>query len=223
MRKTVLSLLALMIASTTMAQDDTAGDVMKTLRKVNDYFMIKYADPTLPTNVNRVRPSSLWTRAVYYEGLMALYEIDKDPRYIDYTDRWGSFHKWTPRNGVKTNDADDQCCGQTYFDRYMQSGGDEKIKPILENLDNQMQTPNDKKPEAEGSLYGWWTWIDAIQMAMPVYMQAYKVTGERKYAARRRGSGGATRTMWHPIRRPTARTATGAAATAGCMPPSCAA
>ena len=108
MRKTVLSLLALMIASTTMAQGDTAGDVMKTLHKVNDYFMIKYADPTLPTNVNRVRPSSLWTRAVYYEGLMALYEIDKDPRYIDYTDRWGSFHKWTPRNGVKTNDADDQ-------------------------------------------------------------------------------------------------------------------
>ncbi len=171
-----------MVAGSTLAQSETASDVMKTLRKVNDYFMIKYADPTLPTNVNRVRPSSLWTRAVYYEGLMALYEIDKDARYIDYTDRWGNFHKWTPRNGVKTNDADDQCCGQTYFDRYMQSGGDEKIKPILENLNNQMQTPNKQKPEAEGSLYGWWTWIDAIQMAMPVYMQAYKVTGERRYA-----------------------------------------
>ena len=181
MRKTFL-LLTLGFAFTTFAQSESAGDVMNTLRKVNDYFMMKYADPTLPTNVNRVRPSSLWTRAVYYEGLMALYEIDNDQRYIDYTDRWGNFHKWTPRNGVKTNDADDQCCGQTYFDRYMQSGGDEKIKPILENLNNQMQTPNDKKPEAEGSLYGWWTWIDAIQMAMPVYMQAYKVTGERKYA-----------------------------------------
>ena len=104
-----------MVAGSTLAQSETASDVMKTLRKVNDYFMIKYADPTLPTNVNRVRPSSLWTRAVYYEGLMALYEIDKDARYIDYTDRWGNFHKWTPRNGVKTNDADDQCCGQTYF------------------------------------------------------------------------------------------------------------
>ena len=181
MRKTFL-LLALTFASSMLAQSESAGDVIKTLRKVNNYFMMKYADPTLPTNVNRVRPSSLWTRAVYYEGLMALYEIDNDPRYIDYTDRWGTFHKWTPRNGVKTNDADDQCCGQTYFDRYMQSGGDEKIKPILENLNNQMQTPNKQKPEAKGSLYGWWTWIDAIQMAMPVYMQAYKVTGERKYA-----------------------------------------
>ena len=106
MKKLSLTLIALLMASVTFAQSEQANDVMKTLRLANDYFMAKYADPTLPTNVNRIRPSSLWTRAVYYEGLMALYEIDKDTRYIDYTDRWGSFHQWTPRNGVKTNDAD---------------------------------------------------------------------------------------------------------------------
>ena len=177
-----MTLLALMMASLSMAQSDKANDVMKTLQLVNDYFMAKYADPTLPTNVNRIRPSSLWTRAVYYEGLMALNDIDPQERYIDSTDRWGSFHQWTPRNGVKTNDADDQCCGQTYVERYFQSGGEEKIAKIIENLNNQMQTPNTRKPEAEGSLYGWWTWIDAIQMAMPLYMQVYQLTGERKYA-----------------------------------------
>lgn len=31
---------------------------------------------------------------------MALYEVDKDNRYIDYTDRWANFHQWTPRNGI---------------------------------------------------------------------------------------------------------------------------
>ena len=160
MKKTILTLIALLMVSATFAQSEQANNVMKTLRLANDYFMAKYADPTIPTNVNRVRPSSLWTRAVYYEGLMALYEIDQDARYIDYTDRWGSFHQWTPRNGVKTNDADDQCCGQTYADRYMQSGGEEKIAKIIENLNNQMKTPNTQKPEAKGSIYGWWTWID---------------------------------------------------------------
>ena len=103
MKKTILTLIALLMVSATFAQSEQANNVMKTLRLANDYFMAKYADPTIPTNVNRVRPSSLWTRAVYYEGLMALYEIDQDARYIDYTDRWGSFHQWTPRNGVKTN------------------------------------------------------------------------------------------------------------------------
>ena len=122
----------------------TAEEVLKVSQKANDYFMAKYQDPTVPTNVNRIRPSSLWTRAVYYEGLMALYEIDPQQRYIDYTDRWASFHQWTPRNGVNTNDADDQCCAQTYLDRYMQSGGEEKLVHVKENLAQQMVTPNKK-------------------------------------------------------------------------------
>ena len=163
-----------------MMAQTTADDVLGTVRKANNYFMAKYADPTVPTNVKRIRPTSLWTRAVYYEGLMALYEIDKDQRYIDYTDKWASFHQWTPRNGVTTCDADDQCCGQTYLMRYEQAGGEEKIAKMRENLDHQMKTENDKKLSTP-SLYGWWTWIDAIQMAMPLYMQMYKLTGEEKY------------------------------------------
>ena len=161
----------------TMTAQTTAEDVLQVARKANDYFMAKYSDPTLPTNVNKVRPSSLWTRAVYYEGLMALNDVDPQRRYTDYTDRWASFHQWTPRNGINTCDADDQCCAQTYVMRYVQAGGDDKINKVRENLDHQMVTPNDKKNATaktkgtQPSLYGWWTWIDAIQMAMPVYMQ----------------------------------------------------
>lgn len=178
MKQIIILLLALAGAHTAAKAQATAEDVLNVTRNANNYFMAKYADPTLPTNVKRVRPSSLWTRAVYYEGLMALYEIDKDQRYIDYTDRWANHHQWTPRNGVKTCDADDQCCGQTYLDRYLQSGGEEKIAKMRENLDLQMQTPNQK---FDNALYGWWTWIDAIQMAMPLYFEMTKITGERKY------------------------------------------
>lgn len=185
--KRLTTLLFMAASVLTVTAQTNADDVLGTVRKVNNYFMAKYADPTIPTNVKRVRPSSLWTRAVYYEGLMALYEIDQDQRYIDYTDRWASFHQWTPRNGITTCDADDQCCGQTYLIRYQQAGGEEKMTKVRENLDHQMKTPNDKKNATaktkgtQPSLYGWWTWIDAIQMAMPLYMQMYKVTGEEKY------------------------------------------
>lgn len=164
--------------STTSDAQTSRQDVLDVLRKANNYFMAKIPDPTQPTNVGKIRPSSLWTRGVYYEGLMALYEIDKDSRYIDYTDSWANFHQWTPRNGVKTCDADDQCCEQTYIDRYFQSGGEEKIAKTKENLEIQMRTGNKR---ADGALYGWWTWIDAIQMAMPVYAEMYKITGERRY------------------------------------------
>ena len=184
----IITLMALAIMSIGAMAQTTAEDVLSVARRANNFFMNKYADPTIPTNVKKIRPSSLWTRAVYYEGLMALYEIDRDQRYADYTDRWASFHQWTPRNGVTTNDADDQCCGQTYLDRYEQVGGEEKIAHVRENLLHQMVTPNQKSTNPNmktqsrvPSLYGWWTWIDAIQMAMPLYFQMTRITGDRQY------------------------------------------
>ena len=157
----------------------TAQEVLSVAQKANDYFMTKYSDPTIPTNVGRIRPSSLWTRAVYYEGLMELYKVDAQQRYLDYTDRWADFHQWTARNGITSCDADDQCCEQTYLDRYMMTGQEKMIVHVKENLAHQMKTGNDRK--ANGALYGWWTGIDAIQMAMPVYSKMYRITGEQKY------------------------------------------
>ena len=153
------------------AQTTKQTEVLNTARKANDYFMAKYEDPTLPTNVKRIRPSHLWTRAVYYEGLMALYGIDKNQKYIDYTDKWANFHQWTPRNGIKTRHADDQCFSQTYLERFMMTGDSTMLRPTRDNLQGQMKEPT----------VGYWTWIDAIQMAMPVYAQMYKITGDRSY------------------------------------------
>lgn len=174
-----LIILALALFALTNLQAQTPQEVLKVAQWANDYFMKKYSDPTVPTNVNKIRPSSLWTRAVYYEGLMELYKVDPQQRYIDYTDRWADFHKWTPRNGITTCDADDQCCEQTYLDRYMMTKDEKMIVHVKENLAHQMKTGNDKK--ANGELYGWWTWIDAIQMAMPVYSKMFRITGEQKY------------------------------------------
>lgn len=166
MKKVILLTIALVCVISASAQDN----VLQAARKTNDYFMTKYSDPTIPTNVKRIRPSSLWTRAVYYEGLMALYNIDQQQRYLDYTEKWADFHKWTPRNGVKTTDADDQCCSQTYIE-FQQTTGKGSLEPTKENLAKQM----------ESGRVDYWTWIDAIQMAMPVYIKMYAITGNKQY------------------------------------------
>ena len=167
----------------------TADEVLGKARLVNDYFMQKYEDPTVPTNVKKIRPSNLWTRAVYYEGLMALQAVDPQQRYVDYAMTWAKFHQWTPRNGINTCDADDQCCGQTYIELKPYSGLPDSvhINRLRENLEHQMVTPNNrqnataKTKGTQPSLYGWWTWIDAIQMAMPLYVQMYVETQDRRY------------------------------------------
>ena len=149
-------------------------NIIKKSKLVNEYFMKKNPDPTLATNVGKIRPSNLWTRAVYYEGLMELYSLDPQSEYLNYTLKWANYHKWAPRNGIRTLDADDQCCGQTYINllKYIELDDEiSQIKNLLDNLDYQINTYK----------YNYWTWIDALQMAMPLYAQAYKITGNRKY------------------------------------------
>ena len=178
MKRAIIATITLALSVAASAQT-TAQQVLDVTRLANDYFMQKHNVPEADTHVHgKTRPSSLWTRGVYYEGLTALYDIDPQQRYIDYIDRWADHHQWTPRNGVKTTDADDQCCAQTYVELLPLTGkGKEQLQAVIDNLEHQMKTPNPKNQ----SLYGWWTWIDAIQMAMPLYVQVYSLTGDKRY------------------------------------------
>src|SRR3982750_1345124 len=95
------------------------NEILSAMELTNKYFMNKWPDPGKSIVTNRERPSNIWTRAVYYEGLMALYSIDKQEKYYDYAVNWGEKHKWGLRSGPETRNADDQACGQTYIDLYL--------------------------------------------------------------------------------------------------------
>ena len=65
----------------------------------NKYFMNKWPDAGKRIVTDRSRASNIWTRGVYYEGLMALYKLDPKPEYYDYAVGWGEFHNWDLRDG----------------------------------------------------------------------------------------------------------------------------
>jgi len=175
MKTTILffSLCLLLISADLSAKDEpTREEILKTSILVNHYFMTKHADYTQPSYVTRFRPSNIWTRGVYYEGLMALYSIYPREEYYRYTYDWASFHKWGMRNGNTTRNADDHCCGQAYIDLYrICPDSPEMIRNIKASMDMLVNTPqvND------------WTWVDAIQMAMPILAKFGKQTGVQKY------------------------------------------
>lgn len=146
-------------------------ETLETLIKVNNYFMKKYADYRTPSYNGIICPSNIWTRGVYYEGLMALHSVFPREEYYDYAYQWADYHKWGMRNGNTTRNADDQCCGQVYIELYNICPDPEMIKNIKVNIDMVVNTPQ---------VNDWW-WVDAIQMAMPIYAKLGKLTGERKY------------------------------------------
>ncbi|WP_316798133.1 glycoside hydrolase family 88 protein [Pedobacter frigidisoli] len=146
-------------------------EVLKALKLTNAYFMNKWPDAGKSIITNRERPSNIWTRAVYYEGLMGLYSIHPDKAYYDYAVQWGEKHKWGLRNGIQTRNGDDQACGQTYIDLYNIDKKPERIKDIKASMDLMVQSGkvND------------WTWIDALQMAMPVFAKLGKLYNDHTY------------------------------------------
>ncbi len=146
-------------------------EVLTDILKVNKYFMTKYADPTEPSNVGRIRPSNIWTRGVYYEGLMDLYSVYPKEEFYDYAMTWSEFHKWGYRDGVITRNADDYCAGQTYIDLYRMCPQPEKIRKVIANLNMLVNTPQNDD---------WW-WIDAIQMGMPVFAKLGATLNDPKY------------------------------------------
>ncbi len=145
-------------------------------RRVNDYFMHKFPDPqrVVPFPSRRkVYEGNIWTRGVYYEGLLAFYGVDPQQKYIDYTLDWGDKFDWNMRNGVTlTTNADNYCCAQSYIDMYRMFGEEKMVKNVEKCLDNILH-----REESVAD----WTWIDAIQMGMPALVKWGVTSGNKDY------------------------------------------
>lgn len=160
MHKIAATLLTSLIVITSYSQQlPDKDEILTDMVLANEYFMKKWPDVGKTIITNRERPSNIWTRAVYYEGLMALYQIKPDERYYTYAVDWGEFHNWSFWGRVTTRNADHQCCGQTYIDLYNVEKKPERIIPIKTCIDSMLHS--DKVDD-------WW-WIDALQMAMPIF------------------------------------------------------
>lgn len=148
-------------------------DVLDKMELTNAYFLKKWPNAGEIIRFGKKQwPSNMWTRAVYFEGLMSLYSVKPDTTYLNYATRWGEFHKWNLRTGIKTRNADNQCCGQTYIDLYLlDKSKKDRISNVKASFDSMKLT----------SKIDDWTWIDAIQMAMPVFARLGAIYNDPTY------------------------------------------
>lgn len=175
MKKLFIAALVFALGGTNILHAQNLPDqkeTLNTLIKVNKHYMKNNPDCTLPSFVKgKMRASNIWTRTVYYEGLLALYSIYPDTEYYAYAYQWGDFHKWGMWRGTTTRHADNYACGQVYIDMYNLCLKPEILLNVKSNLNMLVNTPQ---------INEWW-WIDAIQMGMPGFAKMGKLTGEQKY------------------------------------------
>lgn len=177
MKRIMLCLLALAVLIPAGAQEKLPprAETLKTLIKVNDHYLKKHPDPLqgIPYySRKKVYEANIWTRAVYFEGLMALHSIYPDNRYYDYAYDWADGFKWgMRRDDTTTRNADNYCCSQTYIDLYRLTPEPKMLTKTKANMQMLINTPQVDD----------WTWIDAIQMGMPVLAKLGHDTGDKRY------------------------------------------
>lgn len=181
MKRLLIALLgAVMLAPAAPAAETSTilpprQETLKTLIKVNDLYLKNHPDPLLGIpyySRKKVYEANIWTRGVYFEGLMALYGIHPDNRYYDYAYQWADGHKWGfRRDDTTTRNADNYCAAQTYIDLYRLTPEPKMLTKTKANMNMYLNTPQVED----------WTWIDAIQMGMPVMAKLGKDTGDHRY------------------------------------------
>lgn len=172
MKKTFLYIgLTLFTTTTLFSQTFDREKILEHMELTNGYFMEKWEDVGKTIVTNKERPSNIWTRGVYYEGLMALYEINPKEKYYDYAYSWADFHKWNFRHGAANRNADDYCAAQTYIDLYNLEPDPKKLKSTRACMNMLINTPQNDD---------WW-WIDALQMGMPVFAKMGVLENDDRY------------------------------------------
>lgn len=180
MKKTLAAIVCLLALLPVGAKTpaDTMPDraeTLKTLIRVNDLYMRRHPDPgaMIPYySRNKMYEGNIWTRGIYFEGLMDLYGIYPDNKYLDYAMDWADKHRWGMRaDNTATRNADNYCCAQTYIDLY-------RLRPEPHMLTKTKACMNMlvNTPQVDD-----WTWIDAIQMGMPVLAKLARETGDQAY------------------------------------------
>jgi len=167
------------------------SDVLASMQKTNWYFMKK--NTTLTSNFTvggKSRAQNLWTRSVYFEGLMQLYAINKNDSLKNKAITWGTYYKWMPYGGTVTlsNNADALCCGQTYIELYLlDQTQTARITNIKKNIDLMVTS---------SSVKDWW-WIDALQMSMPDFAKLEAIYKTGKYSTKMYALYNYTKTQAH--------------------------
>ena len=96
-------LLFLLLPLSVFAAKPDHTQVLANMHLAKSYFQGIWPDVTkVIVSPDKTRPSNIWTRAVFYEGLIEIYKIDPRAADLKYMEDWGEFHHWSLRNGLKT-------------------------------------------------------------------------------------------------------------------------
>lgn len=150
-------------------------DIRKLMEKVADWQINRWNK-----GVKEPRMSH-WVNATGLTGLMALDDVSRSRRFINYVRKTSEAMDWQP--GPRRFFADDYCIGQVYSMLYMKYGDKKMIAPWQALADSILAKPNNESLEwKDGAIrFREWSWCDALYMGPTALSYLATATGQPKY------------------------------------------
>jgi unsaturated rhamnogalacturonyl hydrolase len=137
------------------------SQVLSAIETVNNYWIA--SNPT-PGN-------SDWTQATYFTGDLAAYDATGQSNYLSFAQSWASGHDYSLDGGNTTTYANYQAAGQVYIRLYQLNPNSSYISGITESVNGMVNSTVDNE----------WTWIDAINMSMPDFVDLGSMNNSTSY------------------------------------------
>jgi rhamnogalacturonyl hydrolase YesR len=147
------------------AQLPSRTAILSTISKVNNYWTQHNSAGSVNNN---------WDGAVYMMGDMAACDATGNSSYLSYAQAWASAHGYGLVGGNTTRNANSQEAGETYVRLYQLSGVSADLAHITASVKGMVDSSGSSD----------WTWVDALNMAMPVFAELGQINADSTYAAK---------------------------------------
>lgn len=151
------------------------AQILSDMVLANSYFTNKWPVAGCSNCLPGRRPSNIWTRGTYFEGLLALYRINRDPALYNYAVQWGTFHDWGLRYGDTDTDPNSQCALQSYVELcQFDPTQTNRLTHVIRNANLWIGSTNVNRL----------TFVDTIHMSLPLFAKLTALTGNTNYSDR---------------------------------------
>lgn len=153
MASRILTVLALAAAHAAhaAAPPPTPSSVLAALAAANEYFITSVA--------HGAAGACGWERGAYFAGNAAHAAVSLNASLVSWATAWATSHRWACGNSTNAND---QVCGSAYAALYDADPQPERLAGLQYVLD---------KMAANATFVEDWTWVDALFMALPTWLQ----------------------------------------------------
>jgi unsaturated rhamnogalacturonyl hydrolase len=146
----------------------TQTQVLAAMENVNNYWIAN----NKPGNAD-------WDQATYFTGDLAAYTATGQANYLNFAESWATYNSYSlcgtacgeGPGGNTTTFADYQAAGQVYIRLYQLTNTASDLSGITESISGMVNSTVDNE----------WTWIDAINMSMPDFVELGLINNDTSY------------------------------------------